>query len=566
MGDADFSLAGPQCGARASCAIPAQFCSALRSALADLAVGASSRAHVRGRSVCLGLSGPVQKPGVNTLHGTANESLVLINSVFSWASARLGASIGWTSIQLNVDTVADWHVDVGNIGLSMMIVLGDFSGGEFEIGDSGPLQLNGKAVLFGGQEHHRSLPARGQRWSLVAFTSYVSKSCPANLKRKMLALGFPGGSPEVPRPIRVRLFLDLCAGASAPLSFAVAASGKACAWPMDASPRVGGHWHDILVPEVAWLLRRVCASGNVAFASAGPPCSDYSRLRALPQGPPPVRDRDNLQGWPGMAPWMIDQVQTSHAIHTAVADLLQLVVDSGGHFAWENPPSSLALHEPRIQELFKSTRCDFVIILACNYGVDMAKKWLFATTWPPLLELGHHCQHNYKHKSLMGKNSQGLWNSAASAVYPADFAVALATVVAPLLASGNGQFTDWWSIVGVPPPDQALRLSCFAQPDDKVVDVRRAPGGAAFPHSYGNPFKLQQFPRASCLAKFRELVADSKKVLADLRGKTLCCSCRDHEQCHADILTKVANEQSLPVLVAEDPPPPSELRRRGWDP
>ena len=522
--------------------------------LPALHVGSSSRAHVSGHSACLGLSGPGHAPSINSMGGLAHKPLVLINSIFAWAAERMGVRLGWTSIQLNHNTISEWHIDKGNKGLSMMLVVGDFTGGEFEVGPSGPLDLRGKVIVFDGKESHASRSFTGNRWSLVAFTSYALGPATAPTLRRLRLLGFPGAEPHVPRPLSgSRYFLDLFAGAGAPLAFAVCEAGLASFFPMDASPRLGGVHHDILVPEVETLLRRLCASGRVALAAAGPPCSDYSKLRELPVGPPPVRSANAMLGLPGLNAAQTAQLQSSHAIHRLASELLQLVVDSGGHFVWENPPSSLALLEPDTQKLFANSRCEFVIVHACAFGLDLQKKWLFATTWPPLCELGVPCTHAHPHQSLRGKAPDGQWRSVASAVYPPDFANAFALVVSPLLSPGHGVFTSWLAGLGVPPADQCFRISCFGCPAG-AIDIRRGPGGSAFPVNFGNPFKVQLLSRKVALSKFRALALQQTEKFDSLRGRALRCACRDHENCHGDIISAICNAGAAPVSSPSPPP------------
>ena len=473
--------------------------------------------------------------------------LSLINSAFSWLAERLSLTMDWTSIQVNRNTVSDWHADSGNIGLSMMIVLGRFSGGEFQVGTSSPQSLAGVGICFSGAEQHRSLPFQGERWSLIAFCHRAHSQVTDQQRSSLRRVGFPVGRAAAPdRPLPEKVFLDLCAGSRTPLSFAVSTAGLACAWPHDASPRVGGHWHDLLSPETEDLLFRLCRSGRVGFAAAAPPCSDHSQLRALPAGPPAVRDADHVLGLPGLNSRQTEQLQTSHAIHTVIAELLQAVADSGGHFSWENPPSSLALLEPQVRQLFSNTQCQFVIARACSFEQDSSKVWLFATSWPPLQCLGEPCRHAHKHPGLLGRRPDGSFASAASAAYPPGLAQRFANAVSPLLSEGPGRFVNWPSLLGMPAPQQSFRVSASCQ-DKNVVDVSRSPPGTAFPQGWGNPFKVQDFPRSTAIQKFREALSAGRPDFKPLCGKPLRCRCPDIDICHADVLAHRALPPAAPT-------------------
>ena len=162
-----------------------------------------------------------------------------INCMLRWAMRRAGVDLCWTSLQLNRDTVSDWHIDQGNVGLSAMLVLGSFEGGEFQLQSSQPVHACGSVVIFNGQEPHRSLPASGRRWSVVAFTHYLHDRA-EELEAVLQGLAFPL-TQSVPRPPpQGRWFLDLCAGRHCPLSLAVLRSGGACLKPVDAHPQQGG--------------------------------------------------------------------------------------------------------------------------------------------------------------------------------------------------------------------------------------------------------------------------------------------------------------------------------------
>ena len=114
-------MTGPQCGVRARSALPAEWVACLIQTLEQLDFSGSFRSHVSGHSVTLGLAAPPSGLRVATLRAQADKALILINSMFSWLCRRMGVSIAWTSLQVNRDTVADWHADSGNIGLSAIL-------------------------------------------------------------------------------------------------------------------------------------------------------------------------------------------------------------------------------------------------------------------------------------------------------------------------------------------------------------------------------------------------------------------------------------------------------------
>ena len=58
----------------------------------------------------------------------------LINEELTeWCRKYAPPGFGWASLQLNANTVADWHVDYRNLGPSVILVVGDHIGGELEV-------------------------------------------------------------------------------------------------------------------------------------------------------------------------------------------------------------------------------------------------------------------------------------------------------------------------------------------------------------------------------------------------------------------------------------------------
>ena len=82
--------------------------------------------------VCVGLCSPKGDPFVQTLDGDLSHLIPVLNDVFTKAAAHLPVHT-WTSLQLNRNCVSAWHSDVQNVGLSLMLTHGGFSGGEFQV-------------------------------------------------------------------------------------------------------------------------------------------------------------------------------------------------------------------------------------------------------------------------------------------------------------------------------------------------------------------------------------------------------------------------------------------------
>ena len=96
----------------------------------------------------------------------------------------------------------------------------------------------------------------------------------------------------------VRLFLDLVAGHSAPLSCAAKAANVDHFSPFDIEFNASC---DILNDVLFENLLKLAHSGLVGAVWSAPPCRFYSTLRKNDGGPPPLRSKEFLDGFPSLS-------------------------------------------------------------------------------------------------------------------------------------------------------------------------------------------------------------------------------------------------------------------------
>lgn len=83
--------------------------------------------------------------------------------------------IPFTAIQVNHNYKTKKHIDINNIGLSLAVSFGDFTGGELVIG-SNSYQTKEYPVIFNGAlTEHFNQPIKGDRYSLVFFVNAPKK-------------------------------------------------------------------------------------------------------------------------------------------------------------------------------------------------------------------------------------------------------------------------------------------------------------------------------------------------------------------------------------------------------
>lgn len=83
----------------------------------------------------------------------------------------LPAGFPFASIQLNFAYASAMHCDRSNDGPSAIIAIGDFTGGELWTADRGVLPCRNECRLFNGNQPHCTLPFKGERYSLIYFSS-----------------------------------------------------------------------------------------------------------------------------------------------------------------------------------------------------------------------------------------------------------------------------------------------------------------------------------------------------------------------------------------------------------
>jgi len=78
----------------------------------------------------------------------------------------------FNSVYVNKNVVCKWHLDSKNVGESLLVGLGEYTGGEtsFYLDKEIIFNIQNDSLIFNGSEiEHRSLPFTGTRYSLVFF-------------------------------------------------------------------------------------------------------------------------------------------------------------------------------------------------------------------------------------------------------------------------------------------------------------------------------------------------------------------------------------------------------------
>lgn len=85
------------------------------------------------------------------------------------------AGFDFNSVYVNKNVVCKWHIDSKNVGESLLVGVGNYTGGQSALrinNKERKFHIKSQSLLFNGSEiEHRSLPFKGIRYSLVFFKS-----------------------------------------------------------------------------------------------------------------------------------------------------------------------------------------------------------------------------------------------------------------------------------------------------------------------------------------------------------------------------------------------------------
>ena len=100
--------------------------------------------------------------------------------------------------------------------------------------------------------------------------------------------------------------------------------------------------------------------------------------------------------------------------------------------------------EPQVTRFLQAIAASCVVVPACLFGWDIYKTWMFASSFPPLQQLGGHCNHPpNSHDSIQGKiDERGNFESRKTAGYPSPLADKFASLMQPLLPEHSQDFEN----------------------------------------------------------------------------------------------------------------------------
>ena len=140
-------------------------------------------------------------------------------------------------------------------------------------------------------------------------------------------------------------------------------------------------------------LLRISFSGIVWFACASPPCGDFSTIKLRPgPGPRPIRTREYPLGIPDATAAQSARIRRSLCLLERAVALLLAVFQAGGHVSLEQPPNALSWRQAMVQHYLLEVSASCCCVAACAYGLNIHKRWMFATSFAGLSALACVCE------------------------------------------------------------------------------------------------------------------------------------------------------------------------------
>ncbi len=144
---------------------------------------------MRGDGKCIGLTVSQRGPCIK-VDGAKHRRIITAAARVLDEGGALTEDFTFTSIQVGVNSTSGRHCDRNNLGPSIIIGLGDFTGGSFVDASGHHHDLRGKGRLFDGTQPHESTEFRGHRVSVVLFTYNAVSRIGTQMLQALENIGF----------------------------------------------------------------------------------------------------------------------------------------------------------------------------------------------------------------------------------------------------------------------------------------------------------------------------------------------------------------------------------------
>ena len=232
------------------------------------------------------------------------------------------------------------------------------------------------------------------------------------------------------------IFLDICAGASRPLSATLLQMGFAVlSFDILLNSQM-----DLLDNSSFESLLRLASSGQVGYGAARPSCNDYSRINLkADSGPRAIRTPEHINGIPNLTHSERLRLQSSHQMLYRCLVCLSLIFQAGCHCHLEQPANAMSWLEPMTKQFLLAISATCICIPACKFDWNIDKHGCLRAVfthfrfWAATVNTPHTLMTRFK---VCG-NQWGNFVSRATACYPPALATEFAKNIASLLTPGR---------------------------------------------------------------------------------------------------------------------------------
>lgn len=200
--------------------------------------------------------------------------------------------------------------------------------------------------------------------------------------------------------------------------------------------------HNVLHVDVEHTIVHWIQQRRIAFIWLGMPCTSFSQARKLDDvGPGPLRDYDNLFGFPWLSAGDRFKVEQGNQLLRFSIRILELCQQYSIPYALENPATSYIWYMPPMLKFRRKYDPGLVIFDFCQYGEDWKKPTAVVGNFWNLHTLNKRCTGTFKccsathrpHVPLAGLSTCGIFRTLLAQPYPWKLAALIAEQVAKVI-------------------------------------------------------------------------------------------------------------------------------------
>lgn len=200
--------------------------------------------------------------------------------------------------------------------------------------------------------------------------------------------------------------------------------------------------HNVLDIHVEHQILHWMNAGRIVFIWLGMPCTSFSRARKWDNlGPGPLRDIDNLWGFPWLSSLDRHKVVQGNNLLRFTLRIIACCEHLHIPYALENPLSSYAWSMPPMQKFVRKFSPLEAVLDFCQYGEAWQKPTRILGNFWPVSELHRRCNSQggvcsrtlLPHVRLTGTDAHGMFLTLKAQPYPEQLASLVAQKVASTL-------------------------------------------------------------------------------------------------------------------------------------